>query len=78
MTDVGKELMLEKSVPRISRLDKSEIMGYEGHCHSMFGDIRFRAPEVLKGKSYDFKADSWSFGIIIFQILAGRLPFDVI
>ena len=33
MTDAGKDLMLEKAVPRISRLDKAEIMGYGAHCH---------------------------------------------
>jgi serine/threonine protein kinase len=75
MTDAGED-MLEKSIPRISRLDKAEIMGYEAHCHSIYGDIRFRAPEVLSGKHYDFKADSWSFGVILFQILSGKLPFD--
>jgi carbon catabolite-derepressing protein kinase len=76
MTEAGERDMLEKAVPRISRLDNSEIMGYESHCHSIFGDIRFRAPEVLAGKHYDFKADAWSFGIILFQILTGHLPFD--
>ena len=51
-------------------------MGYGAYCHGQFGDIRFRAPEVLRGSHYDFKADSWSFGVLIFELLAGRLPFD--
>lgn len=71
------EDMIEKSIPRISRLNKAEIIGYDCHVHGIEGDIRFRAPEVLQGKSYDFKADSWSFGIILFHLLTGKLPFDV-
>lgn len=76
MTEVDSEFMLNRSIPRISRLNKAEIMGYGAHCHSIFGDIRFRAPEVVSGKHYDFKADSWSFGVILFQLLTGKLPFD--
>lgn len=28
------------------------------------------------GKPYDFKADAWSFGVIIFFLLTSKLPFD--
>jgi serine/threonine protein kinase len=58
--------MVEKSIPRISRFNKAEIIGYDNHVHNIEGDIRFRAPEVLLGKHYDFRADSWSFGVILF------------
>ena len=67
--------MLEKSVPRISRLSKAEITGYGAHVHGIEGDIRFRPPEVMLGKCYDSKADIWSFGVIMFHLLAGTLPF---
>ena len=75
MTEQMDELMLEKSVPRISRVSKAEITGYGSYVHGIEGDLRFRAPEVMLGKSYDSKADSWSFGVIMFHLLAGRLPF---
>jgi serine/threonine protein kinase len=51
-------------------------MGYEESTTGMFGDLRFKAPEVINGESYNFKADVWSFGIIMFEILTGCLPFD--
>lgn len=34
------------------------------------------APEVLKRESYDTKCDTWSLGIMIYQMVYGKLPFD--
>jgi serine/threonine protein kinase len=76
MTDVSQDIFLEKSIPRISRLDKAELVGDSGHTFGCFGDIRFKAPEVCNGASYDRTADIWSFGIILYHLLTGRLPYD--
>jgi len=51
-------------------------MGQEEVTRGLFGDIRYRAPEVLSGKPYGLKADSWSFGIVLFFLLTANLPFD--
>ena len=34
------------------------------------------APEVLAGKRYNEKADVWSMGTIIFQLITGNVPFE--
>ena len=76
MSDVTADVFLETSIPRISRLNKAQLIGFSGHTFGQYGDIRFRAPEVCNGQHYDFAADLWSLGIIIFQLLTGHLPFD--
>ncbi|GAM27829.1 hypothetical protein SAMD00019534_110050 [Acytostelium subglobosum LB1] len=34
------------------------------------------APEIMRGQEYTEKADVYSFGIILWEILTGMLPFD--
>ncbi|KAL6637256.1 hypothetical protein ACP70R_024828 [Stipagrostis hirtigluma subsp. patula] len=49
----------------------------DGRLHTACGTPAFAAPEVLRRKAYDgAKADAWSCGVILFTLLAGRLPFD--
>ena len=55
MTDVSQDIFLEKSIPRISRLDKAELVGDSGHTFGCFGDIRFKACyiNVIKTSFYN-------------------------
>jgi serine/threonine protein kinase len=40
------------------------------------GTLRYMAPEVALGKSYNSSVDVYSFSIIIWQIARGKVPFE--
>ncbi|XP_061162501.1 atypical protein kinase C-like isoform X3 [Saccostrea echinata] len=42
------------------------------------GTPNYIAPEVLRGEDYDFSVDWWALGVLMFEMLAGRSPFDVV
>ncbi|KAL5013642.1 hypothetical protein ScPMuIL_007912 [Solemya velum] len=42
------------------------------------GTPNYIAPEILRGEDYDYSVDWWALGVLMFEMLAGRSPFDVV
>ena len=42
---------------------------------SVVGTPYYMAPEVVLKRSFNEKADLWSLGIILFEMIAGTVPF---
>ncbi|CAN8253953.1 unnamed protein product [Cochlearia groenlandica] len=48
----------------------------ESMAETFCGSPLYMAPEIIRNKKYDAKADLWSAGAILFQLVTGKPPFD--
>lgn len=44
--------------------------------YSFCGTVEYMAPEVVNRQGHSFAADWWSFGVLMFEMLTGALPFQ--
>jgi hypothetical protein len=55
----------------------SNLFAPRNHLKTFCGSLYFAAPELLQAKQYTGpEVDVWSFGIVLYVLVCGKVPFD--
>ncbi|OBZ75595.1 Protein kinase byr2 [Grifola frondosa] len=57
------------------KVEDNLLPGHRAHRPSLQGSVFWMAPEVVKQTAYTFKADIWSVGCLVVEMLTGEHPW---
>lgn len=79
--DLKPENIVLQPLPNKKTLYKLTDLGYakqlsdSSMANSFVGTLEYLAPELFLKKKYTSAVDSWSFGLMVYEIITGRRPF---
>ena len=66
----GKVKVTDFGIARFSRSETKTL------TENAIGSVHYISPEQAKGEFTDERADCYSLGVVLYEMLAGRVPFD--
>jgi serine/threonine-protein kinase len=70
LTDKGQAKIMDFG------LAKLESAGDLTKTSTVMGTVAYMSPEQALGRKVDHRTDIWSFGCLLFEVLAGQVPFQ--
>lgn len=68
-------LAQDKHTLKISDFGTSRAFGSKSATMSFCGSVSWMAPEMVKGEPCGKKVDVWSFGVVLWELLTGEMPY---
>jgi predicted Ser/Thr protein kinase/tetratricopeptide (TPR) repeat protein len=69
LTDSGTVKIVDFGLARLVTSDLTR-------SHMMMGTVNYMAPEQIRGERVDHRADIFSTGVVLYELLSGRRAFD--
>jgi WD40 repeat protein/tRNA A-37 threonylcarbamoyl transferase component Bud32 len=68
-------ILLQRETPRLADFGIARVIKTDSYSKAITGTFAYMAPEAFDGKRNE-QTDIWSVGVILYQMLAGHLPYD--
>ena len=69
LTEKGQSKIMDFGLAKLTAsADVTQTLG-------IMGTIAYMSPEQARGEAVDLRADIWSFGAMLYELLTGRMPF---
>jgi serine/threonine protein kinase len=68
-------ILLQRETPRLADFGIARVIKTDSYSKAVIGTFAYMAPEAFDGKRNE-QTDIWSVGVLLYLMLAGRLPYD--
>jgi Protein kinase domain/TIR domain len=72
-------LLADDGTPRLTDFGVAQVGDHNTRLTqkgALLGTIAYLAPELCTGESYTEQTDIWAFGVVLYQMVVGRHPFE--
>jgi len=74
--DLKPENVVLDADGNVKMIDFQMAKSVPGRTFTTCGTPEYMAPEMITGQGYTYYVDYWAFGILIYDILIGKTPFQ--
>jgi tRNA A-37 threonylcarbamoyl transferase component Bud32/tetratricopeptide (TPR) repeat protein len=60
----------------VSEVDEARALQTLTQTGLIMGTPHYMAPEILQGHAADVRSDLWAFGVVLYEMVSGRHPFE--
>uniref|UniRef100_A0A0E0E6I7 Protein kinase domain-containing protein n=1 Tax=Oryza meridionalis TaxID=40149 RepID=A0A0E0E6I7_9ORYZ len=74
--EFNEEVFIMRLLIKVADFGVARVKAESGIMTAETGTYRWMAPEVIEHKPYDSKADVFSFGVVLWELLTGKIPHE--